>query len=50
MLLSFINLKLRDRYESLESCCEDLDISQSGLEEKLSGIGYYYDRERNQFV
>ena len=50
MLLSFINLKLRDFYGSLESCCEDLDIGRSELEEKLAGIGYHYDAETNRFV
>lgn len=50
MLLSFINLKLRDFYKNLEDCCEALDISQKELTEKLAGIGYRYDEERNQFV
>ena len=50
MLLSFINLKLRDYGKNLEELCEDLDISQAELEEKLAGIDYHYDGERNQFV
>ncbi len=50
MLLSFINLKLRDFYPDLESCCQDLDISVSELEEKLAGIGYRYDGKQNRFV
>lgn len=50
MLLSFINLKLRDFYKNLEDCCDDLDISLSELTERLAGIGYHYDEERNQFV
>lgn len=50
MLLSFANLKLRDYYSSLEAMCEDMDIGQEEMEEKLSGIGYRYDREKNQFV
>lgn len=50
MLLSFINLKLRDYYSSLEVLCEDLDVEQESLEQKLSSIDYHYDRERNQFV
>lgn len=50
MLLSFINLKLRDFYKNLEDCCDDLDISQAELKEKLAGIGYQYDEGRNQFV
>lgn len=50
MLLSFVNLKLRDYYSDLEKLCEDLDISQEKLTEKLSRIDYHYDREKNQFV
>lgn len=50
MLLSFVNLKLRDFYTSLEALCEDLDVNQSELTEKLAGIDYHYNAERNQFV
>lgn len=50
MLLSFINLKLRDFYGSLDACCDDLDISRSEITDKLAGIGYHYDAEKNQFV
>ena len=50
MLLSFINLKLRDYYRNLEACCDDLDIDREELTQKLSGIGYVYDEQRNQFV
>ena len=44
ILLSYVNLKLRDFYSSLDAMCEDQ------IEEKLSGIGYGYDPEKNQFV
>lgn len=50
MLLSFINLKLRDFYGSLDALCDDLDISRTDLEDKLGSIDYHYDTERNQFV
>ncbi|MBE5865323.1 MAG: DUF4250 domain-containing protein [Lachnospiraceae bacterium] len=50
MLLSFINLKLRDYYSNLDSLCEDLDLDKTELEEKLHGIDYHYNEERNQFV
>ncbi len=50
MLLSFINLKLRDYGKDLAGICEELDVRQEELEEKLAGIDYYYDREKNQFV
>lgn len=50
MLLSFVNLKLRDYYSDLEALCEDLDVAQEEIAEKLSGIDYHYDRETNQFI
>lgn len=50
MLLSFLNLKLRDYYSDLDMLCEDLDISKAEVEEKMNTINYAYDKERNQFV
>ena len=50
MLLSFVNLKLRDFYSSLDAMCDDLDIDQAELISKLEGINYSYDADRNQFV
>jgi hypothetical protein len=49
MLMSFINLKLRDFYPSLEALCEDLDIDRSELEEKLKTVGYEYDETNKRF-
>lgn len=50
MLLSYVNLKLRDQYGSLSMLCEDLDVSEIQLTEKLAGIDYHYCSETNQFV
>lgn len=50
MLLSYVNLKLRDYYDSPDSMCEDLNVSRAELEEKLASIDYHYDKEINQFV
>ena len=50
MLLSFINLKLRDYYTSLEALCDDLNIDCAEIEDKLLNIDYHYDKEKNQFV
>ncbi|MGN0168614.1 MAG: DUF4250 domain-containing protein [Acetatifactor sp.] len=50
MLLSFINLKLRDFYTSLDALCEDMDVDRAELEEKLAGIDYHYDEGKNRFV
>ena len=50
MLLSFINLKLRDYYSSFDVLCEDLDVDGAEIVDKLSGINYQYDADKNQFV
>ncbi|MCM1048552.1 MAG: DUF4250 domain-containing protein [Clostridiales bacterium] len=50
ILLSYINLKLRDFYDSLQSLCDDIDVSESEITEKLASINYHYDEEKNQFV
>lgn len=53
MLLSFINMKLRDEYGSLEALAEGLDISQDELGtivKKLQDVGYTYNAELNKFV
>lgn len=50
MLLSFVNMKLRDKYASLNDMCEDLDISSTEIVEKLAKIDYHYDVEKNQFI
>ena len=50
MLLSFINLKLRDFYGSLKQLCDDLDVNEQEIRDKLASIDYHYNEERNQFV
>jgi len=50
MLLSFINLKLRDFYPSLGALCDDLDVDSKEITDKLAGIDYHYNTEKNQFV
>jgi hypothetical protein len=49
ILLSFINTKLRDEYDSLEGLCYDLELTQVLIEDKLLIIGYRYDKVQNQF-
>ena len=50
MLLSFMNLKLRDFYSSLDAFCEDMNVDQQEIVDKLSTIDYHYDSEKNLFV
>ena len=50
MLLSFINLKLRDFYPSLEELCSALDVNETDIRQKLESIDYVYDPNTNQFI
>jgi len=50
MLLSFVNMKLRDTYASLDALCEDMDVSQEEIKAKLALVGYEYDEEMNRFA
>lgn len=50
MLLSVINLKLRDFYSSLEALCEDLDEDKEEIKKTLATIGYHYDAAQNRFM
>ena len=50
MLLSAVNMKLRDCYASLDALCEDMDVDKAQLQEKLAQVGYEYSKERNQCV
>ena len=49
MLMSFINMKLRDIYPSLDALCEDMDIDKAQLLEKLGSVGFEYSPENNRF-
>lgn len=49
ILFSTINMYLRDRYESLDELCDDLDVNRAELEEKLRTVGFEYSPENNKF-
>ena len=50
MLLSAVNMKLRDSYPTLDALCEDMDVSRDEIIRKLAEVGYEYSKERNQFI
>ena len=50
ILLSYVNLKLRDFYSSLDDMCDGLDVSKQEITEKLAQIDYHYDSDTNQFI
>ena len=49
ILLSYVNMMLRDRFSSFEEFCAAYDADMTGITDKLGAIGYAYDEELNQF-
>lgn len=49
ILLSYINTKLRDDYDSLDRLCVDLDVDRAALEDKLRQVGFEYSEKNNKF-
>ena len=49
LLLSVVNMKLRDEYDSLDALCEDLEEDPDTLRRKLEAAGFRYDEAVNQF-
>ena len=49
ILYSAVNMKLRDRYNSLDELCEDLDIDRAELEHRLAEVGFEYSVRDNRF-
>ena len=50
MLLSVVNMKLRDNYKSFDELCDDMDVSGAEITFAMEKIGYAYDKESNQFT
>ncbi|HKM35484.1 MAG TPA: DUF4250 domain-containing protein [Lachnospiraceae bacterium] len=50
ILLSYVNSKLRDHAKDIETLCDLVEIDRQELEERLAGMNYHYNREKNQFV
>lgn len=49
MLMSVINMKLRDFYPSLDALCDDMGIDRDELERKLAASGFEYNPSQNRF-
>ena len=49
ILVSFLNLKLRDNYNSLMDLCDDLDEDEASLLKIMDKACYRYDPDTNQF-
>ena len=50
MMLSIVNMKLRDECDSLEELCKRYDIDIEELLGRMDAIGYSYKESINQFV
>lgn len=49
MLVSFINMHLRDNYPSLDALCSNMDINKDELTKRLAAAGFEYSAEHNKF-
>lgn len=49
ILLSMINMKLRDSYSSLDALCDDMDEDKNEIISILSSAGFEYNEELNSF-
>lgn len=49
ILVSIINLKLRDNYKNLDELCDDMNLNEEELKDKLKEGGYEYLKEGNCF-
>lgn len=49
MLMSFVNTKLRDAYDSFADFCADYGVEADALKERLRAAGFCYNAAQNQF-
>ncbi|MCE2570494.1 DUF4250 domain-containing protein [Motilimonas eburnea] len=49
ILLSIVNMKLRDEEGDIDALCHRYDMQQSALEQRLNDAGWHYVAKNNQF-
>ncbi len=49
MMLSFLNMKLRDFYSNLDELCNALDVDKEVILKKMADAGFEYNEELNKF-
>lgn len=49
ILLSTVNMKLRDHHSSFEDFCLSENHDPNVIIEALAKVNYYYDKDSNQF-
>lgn len=50
MLLSIVNMRLRDSSSDLDDFCKAEGVDRREVMERLAEVNYYYDAATNQFV
>ena len=48
MLFSFINMRLRDFYPSLDALCDDMHVDKNEIVARLKEVGFEYNAEQNK--
>lgn len=49
MLMSVVNMKLRDEYPSLDELCASMGVDKQTLCKNLGDAGFEYSEEHNKF-
>ena len=49
MLMSTVNMYLRDKYSSLDDLCKSENIDKNDLIKKLADAGFEYSEENTKF-
>lgn len=49
MLMSIVNMKLRDKYSDLDILCDDMGLDRYELISKLENAGFSYDETTHRF-
>ena len=49
MLLSFVNMKLRDQYDTLDELCDDLNVTREELDAVLQPAGFEYSADQKKY-
>lgn len=50
MLVSLVNMKLRDEFPDLADFCLSLGVDETDLKQRLADAGYHYDPAGNCFT
>jgi len=49
MLLSLVNMQLRDRFDDLDDLCRAQDLDQEALVARLASGDFHYQEDQKQF-